>query len=70
VDKYLFCLLNLDGKNRQKNLGVTIFHYKDKAIAKNWYKKIVQKIHPDKCSDNRAVSAMKVLDEMLKEMVK
>jgi hypothetical protein len=72
VDKYLFCLLNLDGKNRQNNLGVSILHYKNKEIAKKWYKKIVQKIHPDRCTDNkdRAYAAMKVLDEMFKEMAK
>ena len=70
VDKYIFCLLNLDGRNRQNNLGVSVLHYKNKEIAKSWYKKIVQKIHPDKCSDNRAVTAMKVLDEMFKEMAK
>ena len=69
ADKYLFCLLNLDGKNRQKNLGVNGLHYRNKDIAKKWRKKIAQKIHPDKCSDTRASSAMMVLEDMYAEMV-
>lgn len=68
--KYLFCLTKMDGKNRQKNLGVGGLHYRNKELAKKWRKKIAQKIHPDKCSDSRAREAMEVLEDMFMEMVK
>lgn len=68
--KYLFCLTKIDGKNRQKNLGVSGLHYRNKELAKKWKRKIAQKIHPDKCSDSRAKEAMEVLENMFMEMVK
>ncbi|MDM8558934.1 hypothetical protein [Candidatus Parabeggiatoa sp. HSG14] len=69
TEKYLFCLLELDGKNRQRILGVNGLHYKNTEIAKRWKRKIIQKIHTDKCSDSRAPAAMQVLEEMYQEMI-
>tara|TARA_R110000868_G_C10967082_1_gene769237 strand:- start:7078 stop:7509 length:432 start_codon:yes stop_codon:yes gene_type:complete len=68
--KYLFCLTQIDGKNRQKNLGVSGLHYRNKDLAKKWRRKIAQKIHPDKCPDSRAKEAMEVLENMYLEMMK
>ena len=68
--KYIFCLTRLDGKNRQKNLNVNGLHYKNKELAKQWRKKIAQKIHPDKCSDPDAAEAMIILEKMFREMNK
>lgn len=70
AQKYLFCLTQIDGKNRQKNLGVSGLHYKNKDLAKKWKQKIAQKIHPDKCSDSRAKEAINILDSMFQEMTK
>lgn len=70
TEKYLFCLLKIDGRNRQNILGVSGIHYKNKGIAKKWYQRIAQKIHPDKCSDTRAKAAMEALEEMYREMTK
>lgn len=66
--KYLFCLLELDGENRMKHLGITKLHYVDSKIAKRWKNNILHKIHSDVCSDTRANSAMLVLDELYSEM--
>lgn len=70
ANKYLFCLTRLDGNNRQKNLGVSGLHYRNKETAKNWKRKISQKIHPDKCHDPRASEAIKILDDMYSEMTR
>jgi len=69
TEKYLFCLLKLDGQNRQHILGVSGLHYKNKEIAKLWRRKIIQKIHTDKCSDSRAPAAVQALEEMYQEML-
>lgn len=69
-EKYLFCLTRLDGANRQDLLGITRTHYSDPVIAEKWYKKIAQKIHPDKSSDSRAELAFKNLTRMYAEMSK
>jgi len=70
TQKYLFCLTQIDGKNRQKNLGVSGLHYRNIDLAKKWKRKIVQKIHPDKCADPRAKDAMLILENMFLEMTK
>lgn len=69
-EKYLFCLTKLDGGNRQDLLGVTRLHYTNPEISKNWYKKIAQKIHPDKTDDIRANQAFQNLKRMYSEMAK
>ncbi|EKF9771330.1 hypothetical protein O1D04_003544 [Vibrio cholerae] len=70
TEKYIFCLTKLDGKNRQRNLGVSGLHYKNKDVAKKWMFKISHKIHSDKCQDPRAKDAMIELENMYKEMIK
>lgn len=69
-EKYLFCLTKLDGANRQDLLDVSRVHYSDHQVASKWYKKIAQKIHPDKANDPRAELAFKNLDRMYSEMAK
>ena len=70
AQKYIFCLTKIDGQNRQKYLGVSGLHYRNKDIAKKWQRKIAQKIHPDKCSDHRSREAMEILENMYMEMTK
>lgn len=69
-EKYLFCLTKLDGANRQDLLGVSRLHYSTPEIADKWYKKIAQRIHPDKTDDNRAKQAFQNLKRMYSEMAK
>lgn len=69
-EKYLFCLTRLDGANRQDLLGVKREHYRDRNISSKWYKKIAQKIHPDKTHDSRAKLAFQALERMYSEMSK
>ena len=38
-EKIIFCLLELDGKNRQKALGISGLHYRNKVIATKWLQK-------------------------------
>lgn len=69
AEKFIFSLTELDGKNRQKILGVTNLHYKNKDIADQWKKKIASKIHEDRCKLPEAKDAWNVLMEMYEEMV-
>jgi len=70
VEKYIFCLTEIDGANRLKHLGVSRLHYRNNDLAKKWRKKIIQKIHSDKCVHSRADEAVRVLNDMYAEMVK
>ncbi|EJG0635987.1 hypothetical protein C4G38_RS23400 [Vibrio parahaemolyticus] len=67
--KYIFCLVELDGENRLKLLGVSGLHYANKDVAKKWRNKIYQKIHPDKYTDPRTNQAVVILDKLYEEML-
>ena len=68
--EYIFILNKLDGEQRKKLLNVTSIHYIDKKIANEWRKRIIQKIHPDKCMVFGAEEACAVLDRMHKDMIR
>lgn len=44
----VYSLTELEGKKRNDRLGVTDAMYKDKPLARQWYKSIVQLVHSDK----------------------
>lgn len=69
VDRYIFALTELDGKNRKKILGISFLHYKDKDIAKKWRKEILKKIHPDISNHPKAREACEKMNQIYNEMI-
>lgn len=63
----LFYLTKLDGKQRNKLLGLTDFHYENKKEANKWYKEIRQYVHPDKGGDDKAFHVLKKIYDVLIE---
>ena len=64
----LFYLTELDGKQRNKLLGLTDFHYENKKKANKWYKEIRQYVHPDKGGDDKAFHILqKIYDVLIEE---
>jgi len=70
AERYIFILLELDGKQRLDKLGVNKMHYSKKDIANEWRNKISKIIHPDICMHPQASNAMAELNKMYKEMIK
>ena len=63
----LFYLIKLEGKQRNKLLGLTDTHYEDKDLAKKWYREIAQYVHPDKGGDAEAFNVLNKIYEILIE---
>lgn len=62
----IFSLDELDGKRRNKRLGVTDVMYEDKGLAKQWYRSIAQLIHSDKIGgDPRPIQELNSLYEKI-----
>lgn len=61
--EYIFYLTKLEGKQRNKLLGITDEMYENKEIAKSWYKNIAKLVHPDSNSgdENKAFLVLKEL---------
>lgn len=51
--EYIFYLTKLEGKQRNKLLGLKDEHYEDKEVAKKWYREIAKLVHPDKDVENK-----------------
>lgn len=66
-DEYLFYLTKLEGKQRNKLLGLTDEHYENKKLAKKWYKGISNYVHPDKNGDENAFHTLKNIYDILIE---
>lgn len=69
-NKYIFALVELDGKPRAKLLGITKEHYSNKELAKEWQRSIAKQIHPDKCKHVEAQLAMSKLNSLYEGMKK
>ena len=69
IDRYIFALTELDGTNRQKILGITPLHYRNKELAHKWKKEIVLLLHPDKCSHPKVKEAWAIMNDIYSEMV-
>jgi hypothetical protein len=66
-DEYIFYLTKLEGKQRNKLLGLNHKHYEDKKVAKSWYHSIANHIHPDKGGNNEAFNTLHKIYEILIE---
>ena len=69
IDRYIFAFTQLDGKNRQKILGINRLHYGNSEMAKKWKKEMAKKIHPDICKHPKAKEAWDIMNEIYSEMV-
>lgn len=69
ADKLIFSLIELDGKNRQRQLGIGPLHYKNIDLAKKWKKEIANKLHEDRCKHPKAKEAWHKMEEVYKEMI-
>ncbi len=64
----IYALVQMDGKCRQRALGLTHAHYSDGELAKQWRNRIAKKIHPDVSHHPQAHDAANELADMFKEM--
>lgn len=69
LDRLCFLLIEMDGKTRNKCLGIKEIHYVSKKHAKKWYKGIAFKIHPDRNPDHpKCKEAFESLNELYQRM--
>ena len=69
ADKYIYCLLELSGEQRMKQLKIYKSLYINKEAAKKWYMNIAKNIHPDICKSKKAAEAMAELRSIYNNMV-
>lgn len=69
ADKYIFALLELDGKNRTRVLAITKKMYYNKKLADDWYMQILGAIHERTPSDGEAQKALVNLNELYSNMI-
>ena len=65
--EFLFYLIKLEGKQRNKFLKLTDEHYQNKILAKKWYKEISKYVHPDKGGDAKAFIVLTDIYKLLIE---
>jgi L-rhamnose mutarotase len=68
--KYIFALVETDGKVREKMLNISLSLYEDKEAAKKWRSQIAKIVHPDTCTLPNAEKAMVKLNELYEGMTK
>lgn len=61
----VFYLTKLEGKQRNKALGITDEHYENKETAKKWYRSLSQHVHSDKGGHDDAFKMLKRLYEVM-----
>ncbi|MEN5314357.1 hypothetical protein [Pseudomonas koreensis] len=65
----VFYLTKTDGKLRKKFLEITDEHYRDRKLAKKWFKSLAQIIHSDKIGEDPIPfqTLSKIYEEMTHE---
>lgn len=63
--EFIYYLTELEGKQRNRAIGITDNHYEDKDIAKKWYKEVSQLVHPDKGGNATAFNVLRKLYEVM-----
>ncbi|MDT4868929.1 hypothetical protein FQZ97_1039260 [compost metagenome] len=66
----IYALTELDGVHQQKALGIVPAHYKNKAKAKEWWRKYSSLLYPDRCHHVNATKATAELNRLHEEMKK
>jgi hypothetical protein len=59
--EYTYYLTKLEGKQRNKALGIVDEYYENPEAAKKWRKKIENYVHPDKGGDRQAFDTLRKL---------
>jgi cell division protein FtsB len=65
----VYTIINLDGEQRLKALGINKSHFKDSDKAKKWRNDLAMKVHPDKCTHPHAARAMEEITALFENMV-
>lgn len=68
VARIIYALVELDGKQRLKQLGLDKSYVVNPEKSKKWRNDIAKKIHPDVCQHPKASDASIKLVELYKEM--
>lgn len=64
--EYIFYLTKLEGKQRNKALGITDAHYEDKNLANKWKNAIAHKVARDKGGCDQAMTILlKIYDALV-----
>lgn len=65
----IFYLTKTDGKLRKKFLEITDEHYRDRKLARKWFKSLAQIIHSDKIGEDPVPfqTLSKIYEEMTRE---
>lgn len=68
--EYIYYLLEHEGERREKLLGIDDEIYSDKKVAKKWYKRIAQIVHPDfdARDSEQAKEAFQKLQDIYKDL--
>ena len=69
ISKYIFYLVEIEGKVQLDFLGITYEYYSNKKVAEKWHKEMVKLIHPDRCNHPKATEAMQALEKLYKGMI-
>jgi hypothetical protein len=67
--RLIYALIELDGEQRLKELGVNKSYYRDVNKAKKWRNELAKIIHPDVCKHPKAALAINKLTELFENMV-
>ena len=67
-EEYTFYLTMLEGKQRNKMLGITDEMYESPELAKQWYLKIAKLVHPD-IGITKTSEAFNVLQQLYDVMI-
>lgn len=63
--EYIYYLTKLEGKQRNKALGITDEHYEDKKLAKEWKKSLALKVASDRGGCDQAMTVLLSIYEAL-----
>ena len=66
--KYIFYLVELTGSSQLELLGISYIHYRNRAVADTWYKKIIKITQPCIGQHPKTTEAMQVLEKLYKGM--
>lgn len=63
----VFYLTRLDGEQRNKLLEITDAHYRDKDLARKWFRSLRQQVHSDRGGDDAAFLILQELYDVMTE---
>lgn len=66
--RWIYALVELDGDNQQRALGLTPTHYRDADRARSWHRQVAKVIHPDISHHPKAHEATDQLDRIYRRM--